>query len=720
MTRARVSSTRLAIARALSSLALCSVTLCSGCGASVLQLDTLPDDIDPGASEPLLARAPAALRRALRSVEARPVYDLLDAARRNGRELDTQQIVISLLVMEARSEEDCDVQCLSLLELAYRMLALLGDTKFHEALSWFEPWVASIAPIDREAADAQRYMAFLRDVFDRAGERHDWVVARILRSDAEAPMRGEAIIGLAHRARSAGDHERTRQLFGLALPLLGDRADAADVGGWARACYAVLDFACGDEARTRLQAMPESSDEQARADETRRAARVVQREARGLEAGLARAEALGTLQPHTDARALYEELADDHPDDARPHVGLALAVFQRMAMQLFMPTPAATEANEEMHRHLVEASNRRNRDVAYYGLSTVSWNFRVLSRAMRAALERAERDHDSEAPVLDAASVRAFRTELHAFCDDFRSFDPGTAAAFRALGEFQLGAMSRASADTHDTASLVAPLLPRLRTQLIATPTNVALYRTVIMAAMLTDDASFVAHALAAAPPETEQTEPTAGARARASILIALRSGDSTHVRGESGDPETDAMVALIAAEDDAARVMAAASLEAVEGPNTARARNNAAVARHAAGDATARTLLGSSVPDGEATDVVRYNALALTPATERDEQWVFGATQLAHNARAAIRVNAIQLLQSHSTQTDSAQTDPELESLLREARDELTRDRLPDHAVWIDGYQVGIGYTRDQGITSTGTTPLPWLLVEQPAQPAR
>ena len=179
-------------------------------------------------------------------------------------------------------------------------------------------------------------------------------------------------------------------------------------------------------------------------------------------------------------------------------------------------------------------------------------------------------------------------------------------------------------------------------------------------------------------------------------------------------------MVALIAAEDDAARVMAAASLEAVEGPNTARARNNAAVARHAAGDATARTLLGSSVPDGEATDVVRYNALALTPATERDEQWVFGATQLAHNARAAIRVNAIQLLQSHSTQTDSAQTDPELESLLREARDELTRDRLPDHAVWIDGYQVGIGYTRDQGITSTGTTPLPWLLVEQPAQPAR
>lgn len=677
------------------------VLLLAACGASTIRLETLPDDIDPGESAPLLTNAPTGVRRALRSADANPIRALLDEARREGRNLDSQQLLISLLVMEAQSEDECDEACLSTLELLYRMLALVADTGFQETLTWFEPWIASID--DEGAREGRRYVAFLRDVFDRAGERHDWVAARILRSSAAEHVRGEAVIGLAQRARSNRQHARARQLFGIALPMLGEHADAADVSNLARACYVVLDFACGDEARTRLRAMPESTDSLTRLDSERDAARTVAREARGLEERLARAKALVVLQRDEDAIELYDELADAHPDDARPHVGLAELVFQRQAMRFFVPNEAGIAANETMHAHLREASTRSHREVAYYGLSTVSWNFRVLARATRAGLERASSNASSNAPLFDSATVDGFRRELHTFCDDFRTFDPGSAMAFRAIGELQLAAMSRASNDERGVATLVAPLVDRIRTQLDATPDNVAIYRTAIMAAMLTHDESFITHALAATPPASPHEEPTTVARSRASLLIGLRSRDPARFIGESGDPETDALVRWASTDDPSALERL---LEHAEPDARARILNNIAVALHRVGDARARELLARA-EHADGWDILRYNTLALTPTAERDDAWVDALEGLVTpRSHSAVRLQAARLLSSH---TGSAHAS------LAEARSALQRDRVPEQAAFVDGYQVGIGYTANEGITSSGKTPLPWLLVDQP-----
>ena len=648
------------------------------------------------------------VRLALRNADVQPIQELLDDARREGTELNTQQLVISLLVMEAHSEDDCDADCLSTLELLYRLLALVADTRFQDTLRWFEPWIASI---DTEGTDARRYLFFLRDIFDRAGQRHDWAAARILRSDAPEHVRAEAIVGLAQRARSAEDHARARRLFELALPMLGEHADVIDVSQLARACYVMLDFECGDRSRARLRAMPDSSEQLTRVDTSRDAARTVARDADDLVEQLARAAALATLQRNEDATALYREIADDHPGDARPHVGLAKMVFQRFGMQMFMPSDEGIQANEALHAHLEQASTRDHRDEAYYGLSTISWNFRVLASATRAALERANRD--DEGPVLDPRAVRTFREELDAFCDDFRDFDAGTATAFHALGAFQLAMLSRPTNTEGSTATDVAPFLEPVRRQLESTPRNVAIYRSAIMIAMLTDDRSFIELVLAATPPETEEEEPTAGARSRASILIALRLGEPGRALGNSGDAETDTMVELIRATTPEALRDVAVRLERLaEGSDAAaRLRNNAAVARHRAGETAAGLALLGQAVDDEATNVLRYNALALTPETGRDQQWVEGLTDLAQHARAAVRVQAARLLLRHRGDDASA----EIVEALREADAELARHQFSDDAAFIDGYQVGIGYTNNEGITSTGKTPLPWLLVEQP-----
>ena len=51
----------------------------------------------------------------------------------------------------------------------------------------------------------------------------------------------------------------------------------------------------------------------------------------------------------------------------------------------------------------------------------------------------------------------------------------------------------------------------------------------------------------------------------------------------------------------------------------------------------------------------------------------------------------------------------------LAEAREAVTRDRMPEQAAFVESYQVGVGYTSEKGITTSGTTPLPWLLIEAP-----
>lgn len=676
------------------------------CGASSsIRLETLPDDIDPGESEPLLASAPSALRRALQNADANPIRELLDAARDEGRNLDSQQLVIALLMLEAHNQDRCDVACLSYLELVYRLLALIADTRFHDTLRWFESWIGSIDPA---SVEAQHHLAFLRDIFDRAGERHDWVVARILRSNADEHARGVAVMGLAQRARSSGEHTRARQLFGLALPMLGDQAKVADVSNLARACYVVLDFGCGDDALARLEGMAESAQQVTQVRSARTAARTVARNTPGLSGQLARAAALVTLRRDEEAVQLYEEIAEDHPDDARPHVGLAELVFQRQGMHLFTPTDAGMAANEAIQAHLRNASTRTHREEAYYGLFTVSWNFRVLAHATRAAMQRGERSDD--APLFDAATAGRFRRELRAFCDDFETFDPGTApsfgatiTAFRTIGEFQLAVMSRSRNDERGTATLVAPLLERIRRQIDATPDNAAIYRTAILAAMLTRDDAFIAHVLAVSPPTTEQLEPTALARSRASLLIGLRSRDPNRIVGGSGDRETDALIAYVQTDDPAhlERLVEHADPDALP-----RILNNLAVALHRVGDARAAEILQRAQHD-EGSDVLGYNALALTPAAERDERWTTELTRLAEpTSRSAVRLQAARLLSQHQGSPHAS---------LAEAERDLARDHIPEQAAYVEGYQVGIGYTSRNGIASTGTTPLPWLLIEAP-----
>ncbi len=77
--------------------------LIAACGASSIRIETLPDDIDPGASEPLLAHAPSSLRRALLEVEPSATRDVLDQARLEARSLGTQHPVVAQLGLESRS-----------------------------------------------------------------------------------------------------------------------------------------------------------------------------------------------------------------------------------------------------------------------------------------------------------------------------------------------------------------------------------------------------------------------------------------------------------------------------------------------------------------------------------------------------------------------------------------------------------------------------------------
>ncbi len=702
--------------------------LIAACGASSLRLETLPDDVDPGASEPLLANAPLSLRRALMEVEDSATRGLLDEALREGRTLGAQELIVAMFVMEARSDQACDTRCLSHLELVYRLLSLLGDTGFQDTLAWFEPWMARFQ--DAESVEAQQSMAFLREIFERAPERHDWAAARLLRADVDAHVHGEVVLGLAQRARSGGDLERARNLFGLAIPLLGDHARVADVSGLARACYAVLDFACGDAAAARLGAMPNAAEDVRRVDTMRDAARLVRGSARGLDARLARADALVTLHRDAEATALYRDLAYDHPDDARPHVGLAHLVFARHGGRLVSPTEAGFEAHEKMRGHLQAAGGLSNRGERYYGLSMLGWNFRVLWTVTRRVLANAEQG--VEGPALDPASLRAFREELHAFTDDFRRFDGGTATAFRALGDFQLAVLSRptsvpdANGHTNEpsTAELVAPSLGAVRAQLDSSPNNVATYRVAILIAMLTEDEAFVTRALAGLPPATDDDEPTARARSRASLLVGLRSRDPNVPRDGSGDAETDALVrwartAVPTANTavpttNTADADAAAELERLvaSAPPESRARvlNNAAVARHRVGDGAAARALLEQAQHEEGWDVLRYNTLALLPEAERDAQWAERLSQLTEpTARSAVRLQAARL-HSHHAGT--------LHPRLAEAREAVRRDRMPEQAAFVESYQVGLGYTSEKGITTSGTTPLPWLLLEAPRPP--
>ncbi len=509
----------------------------------------------------------------------------IDAALGSDEEIPALELLHWATALEV-SDEACGPACERRLMFLYDGLALLHAGYFRFSAG---------APGEASA----RYDGMLA----RAPGLARWAIGRVLAQSDDPTTVSIALQRLAARARDdEGDLTDARRYLEWALSIAPSDPARAALGA---TCYRLGDLSCGDRALSELEGSPE----RATIERLRDAARAAAAPATGLEALLRRADALVILQRDDEAIALYEQLAEQHPDDARPLVGRAQVVFFDPA-GLLDPSVHGLAAGPYLDR----ASRLSHREGRYYELATLVWGRRVLSVAM-----------GSDASWTPADLVG----QLAEIVAGFREIDAPTAAAVDLYGRLTLRRVGTDLVEAPTLAeglALVArhPDSPHLR--------RLSLLLTVSGGARPTEDA-FVA-----LPGDD-------GTLARVRVAAAIQWDDpalmgDVELAGEAGAIALSLRARHGAASwQDVAERFRSALSEASDGGS--RIANGHGVAVFWSGDPTAARDLFGRLP-GPAPAL---NLLATTDASLRDDAWVEDVEALVASHDPGIACGAARLL---------------------------------------------------------------------------
>lgn len=406
-------------------------------------LDAVADAVDPGPQAPLLDELPPALRQQLDAAlgltagreratqelrEALQVWDKLGPASGETLAQNLLRFGVGLILAEravAAGNDDAELQ------LALSRVYWILDTPLFASPGMFPQILQMIGQLAQanapaEGLDTAALTASLLRMFPRAGPLHRRTAAQFLRRHQDHPEVPRVLGRLADDELRREHYAEAVKLRELALARLGDRALGGDHIDRAQTCYRALALACGDAALQQARGSSRMDDARAamafakRIDEaTKMGAQARRLLAIGPDAALTeqfeRGHLLLLLQRFDEAGALYERLRLAHPDDARPHAGLAKLAIQRAAD--FQVAAAQIDLGKQLQH--------QDRDFYEVALGTIGMRF--LYEALPAVAQGGRKFEDLVPPML---------TDLHRFSQGLRATDPPRAGVIEMIESF--------------------------------------------------------------------------------------------------------------------------------------------------------------------------------------------------------------------------------------------------------------------------------------------
>jgi tetratricopeptide (TPR) repeat protein len=545
-------------------------------------------------------------------------------ARHSGATVDTWSAALEfgrglVLAERALAAGSADPELLAALVTAYHLVRHLGLFKgtglFGQALqAHVEQARASGALDEGQLAEA---VAAIRAAAAAAPALQLHATARLLREHPRHATIPDVLMRTADFQHMRQDHAAAVRLLELRVARAGARATASEHADLATACYVALELECGDAASERTaERDPARAASLARtAEKARRAVSLAQ--ATDIAGQIERGHLLLWLKRYLDAEQTFTVARDRHPNDARPHTGLAaLAIGRDLDM--------ATAAD-----HILAASGMQHQDQLYFEIGLGTVGVLVLREWMAA---RGERSADRERRL---AAVQAMVAH-------YAEFDPARAAVIALLISWVAPAPAAAKPD-----------FEREALELVMTFLNSPdAWRLLYMAVRTSEDAHAAAGIVTTPlPPKLAKDADLRLQQVRAMVDVALAWEDRAVLAAAAQSAATlpaklDAdVVATIRATidalqgrlgDAAALQRALASFTALAARKTGRERalllNNAAMIQAQLGEQSAAlaTLEQAIAAAPEAPAIYNRGALQAATKPEPDAAAVFKAAASA------------------------------------------------------------------------------------------
>jgi tetratricopeptide (TPR) repeat protein len=408
----------------------------------------LADEVDPGPQAPLFEALPAWLRARIGAApdqqvatseirEALMAWDKQQAKDGNELMLGLLRLGRGLVLAEqavAAGSDDPEL----LLALA-RAYAILDNPAFANRQGMFQQILQFAGQLlqsqpPAEAVDAAALVDGLRTLLSRANALHLRTAAELLRRHSLHPEVPRVLGRLADEHLRRERFAEAVELRRMAIARLGTRATGGDHLDLASTCYRAFAFECGDPALAQGKALGGGKPDDAKATaafatrvgrvedvggKARRAAalaadpKVADPKQPDLAPALERGHLLLLLDHYGDAQALYEQLRAAHPDDARPHAGLAKLAVQRGGD--FATAGAQVEA----------ARGKQRRDRDFYEVALGTAGMKLLTEVLPRVMQDANKvQGEMFLPVLDG---------LREYATGYAQYEPARAGVVLAL-----------------------------------------------------------------------------------------------------------------------------------------------------------------------------------------------------------------------------------------------------------------------------------------------
>lgn len=704
-----------------------------------LTLDEIADLIDPGPQAPLsnnltppilallgLEENPSATGAALleQSVAEREVV------KQTAGETDDPKVIISMIRASARSvvlaeqavqRGAAEVDALAELERVYEILdvpALATDRNvIVQFLALFAAEVAGERSVG--SADFQQFVQVAQGAMRAAGPLHRRTVAQLLRTAPDHESVPTALLAVAKAEIGAG-HDWTIPVAKLALQRRGTLASATEQLDLARVCVAGLDIPCA-EAALRAAAGVEGSD--GVAEDLVLARRIVELTgASTIEQRYERARAMLELKRYAAAKAEFEALHAEFPQDARPVVGLALHAVEK-------------EIDFRTAHRLIEAQeNPKNTDAEYYELAIGTGAMVSLETVVpELAADNGKNVVETLSPV-----VRRMRRDIDGYAALGNS-DGRFLAFILDVGEEMLAEFEKTGTVELRLFSLLGDRVVSLQSEI---PDNPHAYRLLMSIALFEPEKSRAAAMVDVLPPAGPERDALVLRRARALLDLAVTWSDANFAKKAGAAlREVDAASSPEAAELHADSLMVQRQLggpanwktigEAYEpmldGEMTsenARALNNIAltVMKNGGLEVAQQAWTRSSQLSEDHGDVGRLNLIV--SATPDGGSAALGAMQALAGETENSSVEVTALAWVHAWSEGKARRDAAaaLNAALDEAKKEGPRPAPPDpySGLVLEGaVQAGLGYAADPGLEiKFDGSGLPWAILAPPRKP--
>ncbi len=606
-----------------------------------------------------------------------------------------------VLAEQAAAKGAADADTLARLERVYEVvdapMVASDQSSFSQLIVVFAQTAQAEGDLP-ETAELGELARVVQRATEAAGPLHRRTVAELLRMDPDHDAVPTAILEVADSLRGEDD-QWSVELATLAVERRGEGASGEEQLKLAGICFAALQLDCGDaalEAAARKTSVKPADIEHATADGELARTIISLAGAKTLAERVECAGAQLQLGRFDDAKASFEVLREEHPQDARPVAGLA-----KHAIDTKLDFLGA-------HAIIDGAGPVENADAQYYQLA-------IGTRAMATIatiVPRLAADDPSGA----IAALRPSMARMHEDVD-------GYAALGNSDGVFLSFVLEIAEEVLAQYASMgvvrvrdVKSLSQRTLALQAKVPDNPHAYRLLQSVSLFEADKAIAAKATQVLPAAGTEHDALATRRARALADLAVTWADPLLAE--------QALAAAVSLGPTATRMRADALLiatalgvrdnwtEVGEGFETmlddnmtsadARALNNVAMALwHLGNEDTAREAWSLSAQLGEDhADVAKLN-LVVSDAGATGASAELEA--LAKDGRVAgVRVVARAWLLARAKRKDAKRRAAELEAAITKEREDTVRPNAPDPyvGVLLEGtLSAGLGYATKAGL---------------------